>query len=253
MCLEKTVFIKPEYFNVKIWRYIDFNKFIDILERNSLYFTRSDKFDDPFEGISQTVTKGERLRCFNDMYNRLDSERKDAIQQSAKDLDWKIREWTYINCWHMNESDAMWKLYFKSDVEIAIQSTFNHLCNSFSNVEEGICIGKVNYIDYEIDGMHNNRHILSPFVYKRKEFAHERELRAVMMKFPHYETVHDYNRKSFDCGVHVRVNLEELIDTIYIAPTAPAWTVELVKLMLIKYELGHKKVLQSSLIEKPSF
>ncbi|MEM5603402.1 hypothetical protein AAHB61_29780 [Bacillus cereus] len=170
-------------------------------------------------------------------------------------MDWKIREWTFINCWHMNEyeSDAMWKLYFKSNVEIAIQSTFNKLCNSFSNVEEGICISKVNYIDYELDDLQNKRHILSPFVYKRKAFAHERELRAVMMKFPNHETVHDNNRKSFDCGAHVQVNLEELIDTIYMAPTAPAWTVELVKLMLNKYELGHKKVLQSSLIEIPSF
>ncbi|WJE23081.1 hypothetical protein QRE65_00180 (plasmid) [Bacillus cereus] len=76
-----------------------------------MYFTRSDKFDDPIEGISPKVTKGERVRCINDMCNSLDSERKDPILQLAKELDWKIREWTFINCWHMNEYafDAIWK------------------------------------------------------------------------------------------------------------------------------------------------
>lgn len=42
--------------------------------------------------------------------------------------------------------------------------------------------------------MQDKEHILSPFVYKRRSLAHERELRAVMMKFPHHETPPNYNR-----------------------------------------------------------
>jgi hypothetical protein len=33
-----------------IWRYMDFTKFIALLEDNSLFFSRGDKFRDRFEG-----------------------------------------------------------------------------------------------------------------------------------------------------------------------------------------------------------
>lgn len=43
-------FISPENENVKIWRYIDFTKFVSLLDTKSLYFTCINKFEDPFEG-----------------------------------------------------------------------------------------------------------------------------------------------------------------------------------------------------------
>lgn len=33
-----------------IWRYIDFTKFVDLVDSSQLYFSRLDKFEDPFEG-----------------------------------------------------------------------------------------------------------------------------------------------------------------------------------------------------------
>lgn len=36
--------------NQKIWRYMDFTKFMHLLTTKSLWFNRSDKFEDPFEG-----------------------------------------------------------------------------------------------------------------------------------------------------------------------------------------------------------
>ena len=52
-----------------------------------------------------------------------------------------------INCWHMNdfESEAMWKLYLKSNEGIAIQSTYQRLIDSLSNTDLSIHIG-----DYKI-------------------------------------------------------------------------------------------------------
>ncbi|PES17872.1 hypothetical protein CN488_27335 [Bacillus anthracis] len=251
MYKKQLVFKEPKDENVKVWRYMDFTKLIDILERQSLYFTRSDKFDDPFEGISSKVTKEKRLQYINNIDDKL----RDEFREKSEFLDRKVREWTAISCWHMNEceSDAMWKLYVQSNEGIAIQSTFKKLCNSFSNVEEEICIGQVNYIDYEIDDMQHKEHMLSPFVYKRKSFEHERELRAMILRIPKKGSRFDYKAQSFDHGDYVQVNLEELIDTIYVAPTAPQWIFKLVELMLIKYGLGHKKVLKSPLLENPSF
>lgn len=43
-------FIQPKDGSIKIWRYIDFTKLVSMLSTQSLYFTRSDKLGDPFEG-----------------------------------------------------------------------------------------------------------------------------------------------------------------------------------------------------------
>ena len=34
-----------------LWRYMSLEKFVNMLETKSLFFTRADKFEDPFEGF----------------------------------------------------------------------------------------------------------------------------------------------------------------------------------------------------------
>ncbi len=34
-----------------IWRYMDFTKFVDLLEEQALVFPRTDLFEDPYEGL----------------------------------------------------------------------------------------------------------------------------------------------------------------------------------------------------------
>lgn len=36
--------------NAKIWRYMDFAKFVSMLEKNTLFFVKANKFEDPYEG-----------------------------------------------------------------------------------------------------------------------------------------------------------------------------------------------------------
>jgi hypothetical protein len=43
---EHRVFQKPEDENAKIWRYMDFTKFVSLLDTKSLYFTRVDRLGD---------------------------------------------------------------------------------------------------------------------------------------------------------------------------------------------------------------
>ena len=42
--------VQPENETVKVWRYMDFTKLISLIDSQCLFFTRADKFDDPFEG-----------------------------------------------------------------------------------------------------------------------------------------------------------------------------------------------------------
>ena len=41
--------------NDKIWRYVDFSKFLSLLEDSAIFFSRADKLDDPFEGSYSKV------------------------------------------------------------------------------------------------------------------------------------------------------------------------------------------------------
>ena len=44
------VFESPQDENAKIWRYMDFTKFVNLLDTSKLFFPRADKLGDPFEG-----------------------------------------------------------------------------------------------------------------------------------------------------------------------------------------------------------
>ena len=43
----------------KLWRYVNEFKFKSIIKEKALYFSRTDKFKDPFEGTFSEKTKGE--------------------------------------------------------------------------------------------------------------------------------------------------------------------------------------------------
>ncbi|TLS37732.1 hypothetical protein [Pseudalkalibacillus caeni] len=246
MFVEHPIFVEPENPKSKVWRYMDFTKFVSLLDSSSLFFTRSDKFEDPFEGLNSSAN--EKLR--NDVYG-------EKIPQEAffkfDEIRKKVRPYTHINCWHMNEfeSAAMWKLYLKSNEGIAIQTTFGNLCNSFSEYNDQVFIGRVNYIDYDSEWMPEGN-MLYPFVHKRKSFEYENEVRAVIQKLPLSKTEAkvDWNVPPEPYGVNVKINLDVLIEKIYIAPTAPIWFKELVYSVTKKYELD-KTVHQSTLYDNP--
>lgn len=244
---EHTVFEKPEDENIKIWRYMDFTKFVYLLEKQSLFFTRSDKFEDPLEGTLNDFT----IQQFREEYFRVvtgEEHIKEIAFQGILDSKKKFIEWTTINCWHLNnyESDAMWKLYLKSNEGIAIQSTFNRLSRSFDKTDMSVFIGKVRYEDYENYTIPINNMFFS-FLTKSKSFEHEREIRAIHNVIPTKENAIDYNAQPFKFGVDIPVDLETLIENVYLAPNSPEWINELVKSVLKTYNLGNVNVIQSSI------
>ena len=40
-----------------LWKYMSFEKFVNLLGTKSLYFTRADKFEDPLEGFTPPPVK----------------------------------------------------------------------------------------------------------------------------------------------------------------------------------------------------
>lgn len=252
MYADHPAFVKPENHNVKIWRYIDFTKFVDLLIKGELYFTRCDNFEDPFEGSWPEANFAIR-EMRPDLFEK--GAPTQAVKSMAKMTYQQFRKYMVVNCWHLNEyeSAAMWKLYLKSNEGIAIQSTYNKLISSFNNDNSyTIHVGLVQYIDYKSYFMPEGN-LFYPFLHKRKSFEHEHELRAlIMMPIPGEGGSLDFSKEPTFQGKFVPVNLDTLIETIFVCPSAPSWFFSLVKDVMGKFNIK-KEIKQSQLNEAPFY
>jgi hypothetical protein len=245
-------FQKPRDENAKIWRYMDFTKFVSLVDKQELFFARADKLGDPFEGSYPKGNVQQRASMHKKWLDTLPIQFRNLFEQRPKALSEfykNLRRFIFINSWHKNEheSDAMWKLYLKSDEGIAIQSTFSRLRDCFSNETPDIYIGEVRYVDYSREVI-SEGNFFYPFLHKRKNFEHEKELRAVIFEFPKEPPF----APPFGDGIPVSVDLDILIDRISLAPTSPKWLRELVESVIRKYGL-EREVIQSSLSDRPAY
>lgn len=253
MYKEHQYFEQPRNESEKVWRFMDFTKLISLLESSSLYFSCADKFEDPFEGSypREDVSAVEDFLRKDEFSNE---EQKNMIRKLWNGSN--FRKSIFINCWHLNnhESAAMWKLYLKSSEGIAIQSTYQKLKNSFES-EQPVYLGQVKYIDYETEWLGFPRNALNPFVHKRKSFEHEKEVRAIAHRL--FEKNDNINgNKEFEIkpvhGLHIPINLDVLIEKIYVAPNAEIWFLDIVKSILKRYDKTYE-VIQSSLYDSPIY
>jgi hypothetical protein len=142
----------------------------------------------------------------------------------------------------------MWKIYAGDGSGVAIQSSVGQLKQAVHcNV-----IGEVEYIDFEEHAASRPAGLNEcAYMYKRKEFSFEQELRALIAG-DHYLTVqfhnedgsqgtaehHDYYlvkpRDPNLSGIFAPVDLDRLVTRLVIAPLAPEWFVEAVKFITTK-------------------
>jgi len=234
--LKKYDKVVPKYFQTperkeqKIWRYLDFTKFVSMLESKSLYFSPTVDMSDPFEGSFSKLNKD-----FRPLISKVLTEKDGHSGWNAKEL----RESVYLNCWHMNdyESAAMWELYGKSNETVCVQSTYGDYEQSLNDRAD---VGIVQYVDYKKDWIPDHDPYLA-YLYKRKSYEHEREIRGLMRR-----------EDSLDFTEELPVDLNQLINKVYISPTAPQWFSELVKSVVNKYGFEFD-VAQSSITDEPFF
>lgn len=263
------IFVQPENEDIRVWRYMDFTKFVSFIESRCLYFARADKLGDSFEGslpkMNVEARKNVKQRILlSPVFPQEFRASYSKHIESEGEINQRWRKHFAINCWHMNEheSAAMWELYLKSSEGIAIQSTYRKLRESILD-DEKVYLGKVKYIDYEkesIDHYYDPNsandfifNMFSPFIHKRKSFEHEREVRALIEKPP--TTCEDQKgnfKDTIDCGIKIRVNVERLVEKIYVAPSAPDWFSDLVRTVSQRYDCTFE-VVSSKLNERPLF
>lgn len=202
-----------------IWRYMDFDKFSFLLEQKALYFSRVREFLDKYEGTYAMDNLKEVFSPSAPLQLKKFERKQKLIQKATTD----IMRLIYVNCFTIRASESveMWRYYTRSNESVVIKSSFGKLKNSFiklpgdSQKFPEVYIGKVNYIDYKRDYVHE-RSILSPFIYKQKKFEFEQELR-LLTTYPQLdravnEGAYDLVEKNGCKSVAELLNLDELPD-----------------------------------------
>lgn len=259
MWKDHPVFEKPQSPEVPVWRYMDFTQFISLLERQALFFCRIDRLEDPFEGYYSNVNHQYGLDLWLQFAKSITPPDKyeSALEQNianykfSRNRDILRRSFTLVNCWHLNsgESEAMWKLHIRGGEGIAIRSTFDRLCRCFSQCDDVVYVGKVQYVDYDTTYI-SDGNAFSPFMHKRLSFEHEKEVRALVSKVPSDTLLEE--AKIDGAGDYLPVDLNTLIEYVYVAPTTASWVRELVQVVLERYGID-RTVVQSSLDDRPPF
>jgi methionine synthase II (cobalamin-independent) len=143
-----------------------------------------------------------------------------------------------------HESAAMWKLYARTEEAICVRSSYAKLSAA---LPKDVFLGEVIYIDYEQHAIPLGN-LLGPYIFKRKSFEHERELRALIADLASGLT--NPAETAPAAGVWRDVDLVALIDRIYVAPTAPEWFLETVQATLRQFGFAFP-VVRSALDEAP--
>lgn len=190
----------------------------NMLKTQCLHFSRSDKFEDKWEGIPS---------------------RKDYAMY---DLLNKYRIRTAINCWQENdfESYLMWKTYIGKGNGIAIKSSIGRLKSIFEkSIGNDEYIGRLEYCKFKEFPTETNR--FQPVLRKRIQYRDEKEVRVISAK---------QNDGIFDeYGINIPVSFDKLIDKIYISPNSDDSFHDKIKHLFNKY-YPNIEVLPSELDEK---
>lgn len=205
----------------KVWRYMDFPKFLDLLATSQLAMPIASLMEDPYEGDVGTATAAHRWRSQKDQ--GAPSYWLVADQDEQRSTAARLRDCTYISCWNAfeHESAAMWKIY-GDDGGIAITSTWGRLLDSLST-DMKLFGGRVSYLDYEQDPIATTAYT-DDFFFKRSSFDFEKEVRIIS----HADGADDYlagrtNDVVWEKVAKIDLNLNELVDQVYINPTLGGW------------------------------
>lgn len=220
-----------------IFRYMDFSKFMDLLENKKIFFCNAKYFEDEYEG---TMPEG----AYPKVSEKYKERAKYLSDMRRKDIH------GYVSSWNQGEEEsyALWKIYTKPETGIAIKTTVGALKKALNN--EDIKIYNVQYIKSFDDTNENYEpplyfqtkrqddlgpgYIRVNEVYKLNSYKYEEEIRAV------------YLYKGDLQGLPFDVDLNSLISEIYISPFASKWFYDLVEKIKINNPYISEKPIHKS-------
>jgi hypothetical protein len=238
-----------------IWRYIELAQLIALLERESLFFSRADNFEDAHEGAIPTPTRERREEALNGID-------EDIVEGFIPSITQGFRQFTFMNCWHHKdtESATMWGAYSDGGVPICIESNVGRLIDAIDDggTSEEVFIHEVEYKNfdtYDIPDWNpiNIGDYLPPYLYKRNEFRSENELRAIIQHQPSGAFKQTYDGpeayigddqrevglepENPEGGIDIPINLGILIAKLHVGENVPSWKVEIIE-ETVEYHLS---------------
>jgi hypothetical protein len=250
-----------------LWRYMSFAKFMNLLMTDDLHFHNAAGFTDDFEGTVPEVVK----EAMDEEYEQahLEGDFPEDGLERHKELVGVLRDCTYISCWHQKgtESAAMWSKYGGDHGAIAIETSVRRLRQALEDTDHVVHIGEVDYhifkeeyrdeneenLDVNAEKLNpeflltrNESHSFAPFLYKRKSFDYEEEVRAIIQEPPltdepeddsstirintedetkHLQLNGDLERSGYDVDIFI----EDLINHIHVAPETGGWVIETIR------------------------
>ena len=244
--------------NDNLWKYMSFEKFVSLLDTESLFFTRADKFDDPFEGFTPPS-----------VMQHYESTTDISTLENFKE---NLPKYILCSCWHHaeEESMAMWEKYHMHNSGIAIKTTFGNFENCLIE-DDDVYLGNIEYINpYEYQTPKNlveMSMLYTWYFHKRNPFEYEQEFRAILVQYP--TTIMDYIdkhgniinsdpklkddifRETCDTGRYFNVDLSLLIDEIITSPYYQNWITDTVRSIVKQYDFDFE-VHASKILKKPS-
>jgi hypothetical protein len=211
---------------MSLWRYMDFWKFLKLISTSNLFFPNIEMLGDQHEGkipekVYQMMVKDKRL----------------GGEKFAKDyrgfIETNLRSKTLICSWVASEKEsfAMWKMYSKEKLGLALKTNHERLKTSFKNSSENIYIGEVTYYNDEKPS-YKIGNTFYTFLVKHNYYDFEYEVRCIT------------EIGDSDKGItfkNIAVDLNTLIDEIYISPFASeTGFIEIIEFLKSKYTLDFK-------------
>ncbi|WP_026701719.1 DUF2971 domain-containing protein [Salibacterium aidingense] len=185
----------------KIYRFVSFESFVDMIMTQSLTFVHPSLWDDPYE-LSLIESKFKKI---------IDSDDSISTERTVDTiLHQIITNKLYCQSWtKLNESDALWRIYNNNNTSVRIEIDLNDI-SKLENVEAL----EVEYVDdpYELVEKESFYDLIR---IKRKAFSHESEIRLVT----HYkfngtedaqEYIKDYLKLSGDSRLYKNIEIEEI-------------------------------------------
>ena len=244
---EKATIITPKDQTI-LFKYMSLEKLLNLLETQTLFFTKAAVFPDPYEG---QLTK--RMLGISDSVSTLE-----------KTLNC-YRKYMLCSCWHEDWRDTkpMWTQYTNKGQGIAIKTNIDSLKKSLMG-KHRVHIGRISYIDYDNEifrGLASEQGITihyHPYLHKRTKFEDECEVRAIInsvdpimaeLKLRNVSLadntpslINQIGQQIFpeitSSGLPYRINIPELIHGIILSPEYEKWKSETITSTIKRYNVN---------------
>lgn len=175
--LRQLINLETKDLKTRIYRVFNVQRLLEACSSRKNVLVRPTKWDDPFENFILAT----------------------ALKVTAGRQPLPVKDNFYGQCWSvLKESDAMWRIYSPEKTGVKVTTTIGKLYDSLAKAPEkqGECfIGKVKYLpDQSLRKRLMDKRWLSAeladttskatsLLFKRKEFAHEHELRLLYLSY----------------------------------------------------------------------